>query len=74
MVVMFRFVEERRQESLRRRQREALLLIDQLERAHLYLTSALGLETDDGRLSDEVAAVHRDLTDLIRTARRLRVV
>ena len=71
---MLGFSEQRRQGTVRERQQEALLLIDQLERAQLYLTAALGLETDDPHLNDEVAAVHREVGHLILSVRRLRVV
>ena len=71
---MLGFIQKRRQETVRERQQEALLLIDQLERAQVYLTAALGLETDDPHLNDEVAAAEREVAHLIQSVRRLRVV
>ena len=50
------------------------MLADQLERAQLYLVSALGLETDDAQINDRVASVNREVAHLILEVRRLRVL
>ena len=71
---VFELRPQRPEESARDRQRQALMLADQLERAQLYVVSALGLETDDAQLNDRVASVNREVAQLILDVRRLRVL